>query len=125
MKRVLLLLVLVLLTTSSNLYAQSQVVWNQSGVNSATQAQSLTYKLYITPSGSTNTTTVTLTSVLCGGTATNPQCSTVLPATASVAATTGTKSELTTTDPTSGVESAKSAPFIKPADAPTNLRITP
>jgi hypothetical protein len=120
------LVVLLLLTSVRLSEAQtSQVSWDQSGVTSPTQAQSFVYKLYVTPSGTTNTSMYTLSSVLCGGVSPTVNCSTVLPAIANSATQIGARSELTTTDPASGSESARSAPFLKPAAAPTSLRITP
>jgi hypothetical protein len=123
MRRILIGLIVLLIP---NVVLAQQVVWNQSGVSTPTQAQGFTYRLYVTPAGSSTTSApVTLTSVLCGGTVPNVQCATVLPTAASAANITGAKSELTTAESTSGVESSKSTPFIKPADVPTNLRITP
>ena len=120
-------LVLSLVLVPSLALAQtSQVQWDQTNVSTPTQAQGLVYKLYVTPSGSTTpTTTVTLTSVLCGGAAPTVQCATVLPTAAQNAKITGTKSELTSSLPDGTQESAKSAPFFTPSAVPTNLRITP
>ncbi len=119
------LISIILLIPSLVSAQQNQIVWDQPNVSSPTAAQALQYKFYVTPSGSTVTNSpITLTSVLCGGT-TVVQCSTVLPSVAGAANITGAKSELTATDSISGVESPKSIPFIKPAVAPTNLRIIP
>lgn len=123
MKKVLILVVL-LLSLASVSEAQ-QVTWVQNNVASATQAQNFTYKLYVTPAGSTTSSApINLSSVLCGGTLPNVQCSTVLPQTANAALVTGAKTELTATDGTSA-ESPKSPPFSQPAAAPTTLKITP
>lgn len=121
------IVIITIILVPSIVYAQTrQIVWDQSNVTSPTAAQSLEYRLYITPPGQTNpSTTVLLTSVLCGGTAPVVNCSTVLPATASSATITGTKSELTAKDIQSGLESTKSNPFFMGAAAPTNLKIIP
>lgn len=114
-----------LLALASLANAQGTVTWNQLNAATPTQAQGFTYKLYVTPSGSTTQSpAVVLSSVLCGGSSTTATCSAPLPSTASAALTTGAKSALTATDGT-GVESAPSVPFSKPTDVPTNLRITP
>lgn len=102
------------------------VTWVQEGVGSATQAQGFTYRLYVTPAGTTTTNPpVVLTAVLCGGTAPSVSCSLPLPTAAAAATVTGARSELSAADSATGTESARSAPFIFPARVPTNLRITP
>jgi len=126
MKRLLLTSSFLLCFASLCVAQNAQVTWDQSGVASATQAQGFTYKLYVTPAGSTTPNApVQLTSVLCGGTAPQVSCSTALPASASIATITGARSTLTATDPASKIESEASAPFFKPTAAPTNLKVTP
>lgn len=117
--------IFILLALASLAHAQGpQATWVQSSVQSATQAQGFTYKLYVTPAGSsTANSPVTLSSVLCGGTAPTVSCSAPLPS-SSPALVTGARSSLTATD-SGGIESAQSVPFTKPAVAPTSLSITP
>lgn len=106
--------------------AQGQVTFNQSNVASATQAQGFTYKLYVTPVGASSATIFTLSSILCGGTAPNVNCSTVLPTAAAAAKVTGSKSTITATDSVNKTEeSLQSDPFFKPTDVPTNLKVIP
>jgi len=121
-KTILIFLLNLILASQSN--AQSQITWTQNNVTSATQAQGFEYRFYLTPPGSTVTTPVILTSVLCGGTAPNVNCSTVLPASLNAARVTGAKSELSAKDGISA-ESVKSLPFFMGAAAPINLLITP
>ena len=126
MKSLMSSLLLILLFTS-NARAQNVVQWDQAGISLSIISQ-YSYKLYVTPSGQSNpTTTATLSTVSCSGQASPFNCSAPLPTGASNAVQPGAKSELTSTDPMSGLESPKSIPFIKPVApvAPTNLRITP
>lgn len=117
------LFTLIFLLCASIAQAQTrQVLWDMTDVASVATATAMTYKLYVTPSGGT-TATYTLTGISCNSTSpTSASCIAPLPSAASNALLTGTRSELTATD--SGVESPRSAPFLKPAAAPTNLRLT-
>lgn len=124
MKSLMFSIFLILLTVST--IAQSpSVQWTQPTVQDATQAQGYTYKLYMTPSGQGVLPPVVLPNVTCSYNQPNATCQAALPGTANQALIAGTKSELTATDPTNGMESAKSAPFFTSASAPTSLRITP
>lgn len=116
---------ILVLLFSSIAHAQSpQATWVQQGVVSATQAQGFVYKLYVTPAGASQPISpVTLSSVLCGGTAPSVSCSAPLPSN-TPAIITGAKSALSATD-SSGIESAQSVPFTKPTVAPINLSIIP
>lgn len=116
-----------LLTISFLLFAtvaQAQnrtALWDMLDVPTIAYAQGLTYKLYVTPSGG-STSSVTLTGVTCAGTVPTANCTAQLPTSVSVPI--GTRAELTATDTTSGVESPRSNPFIKPTGAPSNFRLT-
>lgn len=104
-------------------FASAQTAtFTQGNIASTTQAAGFTYKLYVTPSGSTTQNpAVTLTSVTCTGTAPTVSCSGTFVALA--ATVTGAKSTLTATDPISAIESAQSAPFSPGASAPTGLKV--
>ena len=110
---------------ASPVFAQTPTVsWTQSNVASVAQANTLTYRLYVTPSGGSQLAAVTLTSVACTGTAPLVTCTAPLPGASSVATVTGSKSTLTTQDLAGGTpESSPSAPFTAGAAAPTALKI--
>jgi hypothetical protein len=122
----LLLIVLILILIPCVGEAQSpQVQWVQPNVQSNTQAQGYIYKLYLTPQGQGVLPAVVLPNVQCSYNQPDATCQAALPSSANQALISGTKSELTTTDPLNNMESAKSAPFFIQAAAPTSLRITP
>lgn len=109
--------------------AHAQVQWTQSNVQSAAQAQGFTYRVYVTPAGSSIATPITIAGVACTGSGTAPiaaSCTAPISSAliAAGATITGAKSELTAQDGTSG-ESAKSAPFSLPASVPTGLVVKP
>lgn len=121
--KTLLTLIFVLFTASVASSQTHTLFWDQGEVASVPIAQGFTYKLYVTPTGGSSS-MYTLTSVTCTGTAPLANCSAPLPVAASNATLTGTKAELTATDTATGVESPRSSPFIKPAVAPSGLRLT-
>ena len=87
-----------------------QITWTQTDVNPST-AQILIYTLSINEEGNPTPRVVGLLNVLCGGTAPNSECSTVLPAQANSAIVTGNVSQLSARDPNSGLTSPFSMPF--------------
>lgn len=119
------LTLLALLMLSTQASAQT-VHWTQSNVASATAAQDITYRVYVTPVGAlTFNTPVLLTSVVCSYANAIATCTAPLPLAASSATVTGAKTELSAQYGTT-LESFKSAPpFISPAGAPTAVSITP
>jgi hypothetical protein len=99
------------------------VTFTQQNVASVAQAQGFTYRLYVTPSGSTTQgPAIVATGITCTGTAPTVNCTgTVAAANATV---TGAKSVITAQDAVNGsTESAQSAPFSPGANVPTGLKV--
>lgn len=88
-----------------------QVSWVQAGV-SPSQAQAMTYRLYVVEESGVQT-TVALGSTLCGAASSvaDSQCSTALPPAGVPAIVTGNTSRLTATEAATQVESPLSTPF--------------
>jgi hypothetical protein len=89
---------------------QQQITWVQPNID-PTQAQFLIYTLTITEEGNPTPRVVGLLNVLCGGSTTRAECSTVLPLEAQSAIITGNTSQLTAKDPQTNVSSLASPPF--------------
>lgn len=123
MKQLLLALALLLLPALA--HAQT-VTFTQQNVASAAQAGGFTYRVYVTPSGSTTQSApVVIAGVTCTGT-TAVTCTAPLPTTALPALVTGAKSYLTAQDTAGGSsESLPSAIFTAGAAAPSGFKITP
>ena len=124
-----LLLLVGLLSTWRPLFAQSgSIAFSQQNVASAAQAQGFTYRLYVTPFGSTTPlAAVGIPGVTCTGTGTAPitaNCTAPLPLAARTGLVTGATSRLTAQDGTT-TESALSAPFVPGAGVPGALTLTP
>lgn len=108
--------------------AQGTVTFAQSNVQSAAQAATFTFRLYVTPPGTTTPNpAVVLTGVTCTGSGPAPvtaSCTAPLPTAGAGAKVTGAKSQLSAQDGATA-ESGLSPPFSSGASAPGGLSITP
>lgn len=120
------LLTLAFLLLAQAAFAQTgTVAWTQNDVVSAAQAQSFTQALSVTPFGATApNAAVQLTGITCTFIANIASCTAPLPAAASQALITGSKSTLETTDPSTGLRSGPSAPFAPGPSVPAALRVS-
>lgn len=114
-RRLMFLLIAVVLLPSSVQAQTLQLAWTAPGnIVSVAQAQSLEYRLYVNGGAPT-----TVAGVICSGTVPAAvEC--VAPLPAGVPTAIDTRLELTAKS-TLSAESAKSAPFIRPPSAPTDL----
>lgn len=104
-----LLAVVVLSLAGVGAVPPQEVTWTQDVTPS--RAQSFIYRLYIMEE-SGNGSVVQLASTLCGTVNGTTECSTALPAAANAAIVSNNRSQLTAVDPTTGVESPLSVPFV-------------
>lgn len=129
MKRYLVVFVLVILSSLvyPNVSWGQTVQFTQSNVLNVAQAQTLEYRVYLTPSGSVNSNTpVLLTNVTCVAAipANTFNCTALNQVTLSAALITGAKSELTAKEANTA-ESNKGTPFFQGASVPSLLKVTP
>lgn len=111
MKAILIILILLVpnLVNAQGAIPVQQITWTQIS-NEPTQAQALSYKLYVSEESGTKT-MVPLSNVLCGYVNFTTECSTVLPNSARPAIITNNYSQLSATDMMTAVESPLSLPF--------------
>ncbi len=115
----------VVLVTARLIAQTPQATWTQPNVASTAQAQGFTYRLYVTPSGSTTPNVpIVLAGVTCTGAVPTVNCSAAIgPTVSATALVTGAKSILGVQDVANGTPEALSAPFTAGASAPTALRV--